>query len=58
MRLVGSAGKVIDTDKNDENVQKLGIIDVILMHDKVVNNNYQQLSKVLFNFVLINHLNN
>ena len=58
MRLVGSAGKVIDTDKNDENVQKLGIIDVILMHDKVVNNNHQQLSKVLFNFVLINHLNN
>ena len=58
MRLVGSAGKVIATDKNDENVQKLGIIDVILMHDKVVNNNYQQLSKVLFNFVLINHLNN
>ena len=58
MRLVGSAGKVIDTDKNDENVQKLGIIDVILMRDKVVNNNHQQLSKVLFNFVLINHLNN
>ena len=58
MRLVESAGKVIDTDKNDENVQKLGIIDVILMHDKVVNNNHQQLSKVLFNFVLINHLNN
>ena len=58
MRLVGSAGKVIATDKNDENVQKLGIIDVILMHDKVVNNNHQQLSKVLFNFVLINHLNN
>ena len=58
MRLVGSAGKVINTDKNDENVQKLGIIDVILMRDKVVNNNHQQLSKVLFNFVLINHLNN
>ena len=58
MRLVWSAGKFIATDKNDENVQKLGIIDVILMHDKVVNNNYQQLSKVLFNFVLINHLNN
>ena len=58
MRLVWSAGKFIATDKNDENVQKLGIIDVILMHDKVVNNNHQQLSKVLFNFVLINHLNN
>ena len=48
MRLVGSAGKVIDTDKNDENVQKLGIIDVILMRDKVVNNNHQQLSKVFY----------
>ena len=58
MRLVWSAGKFIATDKNDENVQKLGIIDVILMRDKVVNNNHQQLSKVLFNFVLINHLNN
>ena len=32
MRLLGSIEKFIDKDKNGENVPKLEIVDVILMH--------------------------
>ena len=42
MRLIASTEKVIDIDKNGENVPKLEIVDVILMHYNVINNNYQQ----------------
>ena len=51
MKLLGSTEKVIDRDKNGENVPKLEFVDVILMHYNVVNNSYQQASKVLFTFV-------
>ena len=37
--------------KEGENVPKLEIVDLILMHCNVANNNYQQASKVLFTFV-------
>ena len=50
-RLLGSTAKVIDKDENGENVPKSEIADVILMHYNVVNNSYQQASKVLFTFV-------
>ena len=51
MRLLGSPEKVIAKDKNGENVTKLEIVDVILMHCNVVNNSSQQASKILFTFV-------
>ena len=57
MRLLGSIEKFIDKDKNGENVPKLEIVDVILMHCIIykyqfcVNNSYQQASQVLFKFV-------
>ena len=55
MRLLVSTEKVITKDKNGENVPKLEIVDVILMHCNVANNNYQQASllslSVLFIFV-------
>ena len=50
--LPGSAEKVIAKDKNGKNVPKLEIVNVILMHRNVVNNNYQEASKTLFTFVL------
>ena len=50
-RLPGSTGKVINKDENGENGPKLEIADVILMHYNVVNDSYQQASKVLFTFV-------
>ena len=49
MRFLGSAEEVID--KDGENVLKLEIVDVLLMHFNIVNNSYQQVSKVLFTFV-------
>ena len=51
MRLLGSLSDTIDGDKNDELVPKLESVDLVLVHCNVVNNNYQQTSKVLFTFV-------
>ena len=51
MRLLGSTKKDVDSDKNSENVPKLESVEVVLVHCNLVNNNYQQASKVLFTFV-------
>ena len=51
MRLLGSTKKVVDKDKNGEDVPKLESVEVVLVHCNLVNNNYQQASKVLFTFV-------
>ena len=56
--LLASLENVIDKDKNSKNVPKLEIFDVILMHCNVVNNNYQQASKVFLHSYLINNLDN
>ena len=41
----------IDGDKNSELVRKLESVDLVLVHCNLVNNNYQQSSKILFTFV-------
>ena len=51
MKLLGSTKKVVDKDKNGENVPKLESVEVVLVHCNLVNNNYQETSKVLFTFV-------
>ena len=51
MKLLGSTSNSIDKDKNSELVPKLGSVDLVLVHFNVVNNSYQQASKVLFTFV-------
>ena len=51
MRLLGSTSNSIDKDKNSELVPKLESADLFLVHCNVVNNSYQQASKVLFTFV-------
>ena len=51
MELLGSTKKVIAKNKNDENVRRFKIVDVLLIHCNIVSNNYQQASKVLFTFV-------
>ena len=51
MRLLGSSTDTIDGDKNSELVPKLESIDLVLVHCNLVNNSYQQASKVLFTFV-------
>ena len=51
MKLLGSTKKDVDQDKNGEDVPKLESVEVVLVHCNLVNNNYQQTSKVLFTFV-------
>ena len=51
MRLLGSLSDTIDGDKNSELAPKLESLDLVLVHCNVVNNSYQQASKVLFTFV-------
>ena len=51
MKLSRSTKNDVDQDKDDENAPKLGSAEVALVHCHLVNNNYQQASKVLFTFV-------
>ena len=51
MKLLGSTKKDVDKDKNGEDVPKLESVEVVLVHCNLVNNSYQQASKVLFTFV-------
>ena len=51
MKLLGSTTDIIDADENSENVPRLENIEVILVHCNLVNNSYQQHSRVLFTFV-------
>ena len=51
MQLLGSSKKVIDQNKDGEIVLRLETVKVVLAHCNLVNNSYQQTSKVLFNFV-------
>ena len=51
MKLLGSAKGIIDADKNSENVPRLENVEVVLVHCNLVNNSYQQHSRVLFTFV-------
>ena len=51
MQLLGSSKKDIDQNKDGELVPRLEVAEVVLVHCNLVNNNYQQASKVLFTFV-------
>ena len=51
MKLLGSTRDTIDADKNSENKPRLENVEVVLVHCNLVNNSYQQASRVLFTFV-------
>ena len=51
MKLLGSTENKITKDKNGENVPHLEITEVVLVHCNIVNNDYQQGSRVLYTFV-------
>ena len=51
MKLLGSTKSKITKDKNGENVPHLEITEVVLIHCSIVNNDYQQDSRVLYTFV-------
>ena len=50
MKLLGSTKNKITKDKNGENVPHLEITEVLLVHCNIVNNDYQQESRVLCAF--------
>ena len=51
MKLLGSTSSIIDKDKNSDTVPKLENVEVVLVYCNLVNNSYQQHSRVLFTFV-------
>ena len=51
MKLLGSTKSKITKNENGENVLPLKNAKVVLIHCKIVNNNYQQGSRVLYTFV-------
>ena len=51
LKLLGSTESNITKDKNGENVPHLEIVELVLIHCNIVNNNYQQNSRILYTFV-------
>ena len=50
MKLLGSAENKINKDKNGENVPHLEIVEVVLVHCNLVNNDCQQNARILYTF--------
>ena len=51
MKLLASTESEITKDKNGENVLHLGVTELVLIHCNLVNNDYQQDSRILYTFV-------
>ena len=51
MKLLGSTESKITGEKNGENVPRLEVVELVLIHCNIVDNNYQQNSKILYTFV-------
>ena len=50
-KLLGSTESKITKDKNSENVPHLEVVELVLFHCNLVNNDYQQDSRILYTFV-------
>ena len=50
MKLLGSTKSEITKNKNGENVLRLEITEVVLVHFNIVNNSYQQDTRVFYMF--------
>ena len=51
MKLLGSTESKITKNRNGENVPNLEVVELVLVHCNLVNNDYQQDSRILFTFV-------
>ena len=51
IKLFGGTESKITEEKNGENVPYLEIVELVLIHCNIVNNNYQQKSTILYTFV-------
>ena len=50
-KLLGSAESKINKHRNGENIPHLEIVEVVLVHCNLVNNDYLQNSRILYTFV-------
>ena len=50
MKLLGSTESKINKDKSNKNVSRLEISELVLVHCNLVNNGYQQDSRMLYTF--------
>ena len=50
MKILGSTKRKITINENGENVPHLEITEVVLVHCNIINNDYQQDSRVLYTF--------
>ena len=51
IKLLGSTYSKLNKDKNGENVSHLGIVELVLVHCSLANNDYQQDSRISYTFV-------
>ena len=51
MKLLGSSKSKITKDESGEDVPNLEVVEVVLVHCNLVNNDYQQESRILYTFV-------
>ena len=51
MKLLGSTESKITKDKNGKNAPHLEVLELVLVHCNLVNNDYQQDSRILYTFV-------
>ena len=51
MKLLGSTESKITKDENGENVSHLEIVELVIVHCNLLNNDYQQDSRILYKFV-------
>ena len=51
MKILGSTESKITKDKNGENMAHLEVIELVLVHCNLVNNDYQHNSRILYTFV-------
>ena len=51
MKLLASTESKTTKDKNGENVSHLEFVELVLVHCNLVNNDYQQDSRILYTFV-------
>ena len=56
MKLVAGTERKITKDKNRENIPHLEIFELVLIHCNLVNNNYQQNSRIYIHLFQTNHL--
>ena len=56
--ILGNTKDITDADKNSENVPRLENVEVVLVHCNLVNNSYEQQSRVLLLLCQINNMVN